>query len=597
MSGEAFFVLGVLIVASILLISGRLRSDLVALLVMVVLGLSNIITRDEVFSGFSGSAVMTIVGISIISIALHQTGVTNRLGDFMYRMSVRRGGNAVLVVLFTSAALSLFMNNIAAVGVLLPAVMNLTRTGRMPASRLMMPLAYGTVLGGMATLLTTSNIIVSGALAEAGYHSFGLLDFFPIGLPVLLGGAVYMAVVGQRLLPSGSTEQADRNQQLRTQLSRMYGLYTNLSMLEILPGSPMASRTISQGAWGARTGINILGFIRNNQSYFAPTPNELLLVGDRLLVQGEPNTALMVELGVKLVSKPSSLDAVTSETAPLAEVVIGPHSSLISSTLRDSGFRERYHVNVLGLWRENEAILAGIPDLKLRSGDALLVQGPATNIHLLSDAKNLFVLQEDPDAVLRPGKQKWAIIITLLTLGFASLGVLPVSIVVFTGAILLILSGCLSMTDIYAGIEWKAIFLIAGMWTLSIAMRTTGLALVAVEGLINLLGAFPPLVMAAALIFVSFLLTQVMSGQVSALVMAPLAIAAANLTGADARSMGMAVALGCSLAFATPFGHPVNVMVMSTGGYTVKDFLRVGGPLTVLSFVLILIGLSIFWGL
>ena len=592
----AIFTLILTLVAAVLLISELLRPDLIALIVMVILGLAGIVSPQDTFSGFSGSAVMTLLGISIISEGLHQTGVTHWLGNLMFKLGGRSEATLVLTTMLVSAGLSLFMNNIAAVGVLLPAVMTLSRQTRVPPSRLMMPLAYGTILGGMATLLTTSNIIVSGTLRDAGIKPFDLLDFFPIGAPLVLIGVIYMLSLGRRLLPKENpTSPTEPSQLLRMKLANLYQIQKSLFEIEVLPESPMVDLSILNGRWSNQLGVNVIGITHNSHTYLAPSTDRIIYAGDRLLVQGDVDLERLPRLGLRLAMHSEGTPDIASATTVLAEVVVSPHAGIIGSTLRQLGFRDRYNLNVLGIWRGNKPILTRLADLPLRFGDALLVQGPVERIHVLEQESDLVVLQEDPDAVLKPGKHRRALLITLLTLGVAATGFLPVAIVVMVGAVLMVLSNCISMNDAYHGIEWKAIFLIAGMWPLSIAIRATGLADLTVHSLINLVGQVPPLAIAALLLSLALVLTQLMSGQVACLVLAPLALAAASLVKVDPRGMAMAVALGCSLAFPTPFGHPVNIMVMSPGGYSFRDYLRVGLPLTVLVMAGILVGLKLFW--
>ncbi|MDZ4158505.1 MAG: SLC13 family permease, partial [Anaerolineaceae bacterium] len=300
---------------------------------------------------------------------------------------------------------------------------------------------------------------------------------------------------------------------------------------------------------------------------------------------------------LRLISHAGGSMPITDDAITLAELVIAPHAQINGMTVREVRFRELYNLNVLAIWRESKPIQIDIADIPLRSGDALLVQGAAENIRLLREVPNLILLEEDPDAVLKPGKQTLALFITLLTLGVAAWGVLPISLVVMAGAALVLLTRCVSMNDAYRNIEWRVIFLVAGMLPLSIAIRTTGLADIGVDFIFRLLGNPTPLALTAVLIGLAFGFTQFMSGQVAALVIAPLVLAAANNMGVEPYGMAMGVALGCSLAFPTPFGHPVNIMVMSSGGYTVRDYIRVGLPLTVLVFLCILAGLRLFWGI
>ncbi len=588
----------IFITAVILFATNRIRADLVAIMVMVTLGLMGIVEPGDAFSGFSSSAVMTILGISMISIALQLTGATNSLGKIIHKVG---GGNEKLLVLLVTlfaALVSLFMNNIAAVGVLLPAVMSLSRRSKVPPSRLLMPLAFGTILGGMATLLTTSNIIVSGALRDAGLPFFGMLDYFPIGGPVMIVGILYLAFVGIRLLPSRtSSTNIEDKREFTEKLSDLYQVRKNLVQIEILPDSPMADRSIADGHWYNHVHVNILAVIRGRESYFSPDPCMKLLTGDLLIARGR----VIKEEADSLKLQISAVDfvnlKVTDEAHPMAEIIISPHSRFIGKSIKELDFRDRYLLNVVGIWRSGKPIEDDYADLSLQFGDAMLVQGPAIQIQNLKKSEDLVVLEEDPDAVLLPRKGLMTIIITLVTLTVAALGILPVALVVLGGAVLLILTGSVGLNDAFRSIEWKAIFLIAGLWPLSIALQETGLADLAVSGILNLIGDAPPIALVAVFLFVSMLLTLLMSGQVTAIVMIPLALVTAQGTGIDPRPFAMAVAMGCSLAFISPLGHPVNIMVMNPGGYTFKDYVKVGFPLTVIAFLIIIYAIRLYWGL
>lgn len=598
MESSAIVTLAITVIAAILLISDVLRPDVVALLVLVTLGVTRTVSTQDLFAGFSGSAVITLIGISMIGAALHKTGVTLILSRWMQRMGKKSEGTLILITFLVAAGLSLFMNNIAVVGILLPAVMALSRATGVTPSRLLIPLAFGDIIGGMATLFTTSNIIVSGTLKDAGYQPFGVLDFLPIGIPLIIVGAVYMVTAGRKMLPlSKPIGRNGVSTRLGERLIELYNLKSNLSEIRVLPESPFAEKTIIEGDWRNSIGLTIMGVIRNGQSYLAPRRRDIIHAGDRLIIKGTIDPEKMSRYSLESVPAGEIKPEVIDHIIKLAEVVITPHSSLSGKNLRDINFREKYHLTVISIWRSNQPVHTGLADLSLQTGDALLVQGTANQIRLLHDDPDLVLLEEDPDAVLAPGKTYLAFGITLATLVIAATGLIPVAEVILAGAILLVITGCMNMNDAYRAIEWKAIFLIAGMWPLSTAIRDTGLASFGVNSMLKLLGDVAPLWIALALILIAMLLTQVMSGQVAALVTAPLAIAAAAAFQLDARTLAMAVALGCSLAFITPYGHPVNIMVMSPGGYNFKTYTRIGIPLTILLILVILAGLAIFWGL
>lgn len=598
MNIDALLTLLITVGAAVLLVKEIFRPDLVALLVLVSLGLSGLVPADNLFNGFSGSAVITILGISIISQSLYLTGIANRLGKFIQVIGKGSEYRVILWVMVFSAGLSLFMNNIASVGVLLPAVMTLSRKTRIRPSALMMPLAYGSILGGMATLLTTSNIIISSALREAGSQPYGLLDFLPVGMPIVIVGILFMLTYGKSVLDKRipvSLENSLIKDSL--ELFSIYKLDRNLFEIEVLEDSPLVNKTVSESKWNQTIGVNILGLRRDKHLISVIGGDLILKARDRLYVHGDYDSEAFDYYRLSIVPQETEFGYTGSMSTGIAEIVISPHSRFIGKTLKDLNFRDRFHLNVLAIWRGNDSIKSNLPDIHLQGGDGLLVQGNASQIRLIRAEPDLVLLEEDPDAVINPQKQKMAAAITIITLAIAALGYLPISLVIMTGAVLLLVTRSISMNDVFEKVEWKAIFLIAGMWPLSIAIRTSGLSDIIVNQLVTSFGSSTPLLFAAMLILLTFVMTHLMSGQVSALVLAPIALSAAQALGVDPRSMGMAVALGCSLAFPTPFGHPVNIIVMSPGGYSFRDYLKIGLPLTVLIFFVILIGLRLFWNL
>ncbi len=594
MSTSAILTLIITLVVAILIISDRFRPDLLALGVLVVVGLTGLVKPDEIFSGFSSSPVITLIGISIISEGLHQTGFPNRISRILARLGGNSERRVILWVVLLSGTLSLFMNNIAAVGILLPSVMALSRTTRISPARLLIPLSFGTLLGGMATLLTTSNIIASGALREAGFTGFGLLDFLPVGIPLFLVGTIYLVTAGRTLLPKANGKEQNAGT-LSLELSQLYHLSECLVEVEVLKGSSLVGRNLLHNNWTKTLDITVVGIARKRTTILAPDPGETIMTGDRLIVQGCPSPELLGQFGLSTVSPIHA--ELTDDSITLAELIITPRSALIGMTLQQIAFRAKYSLNVLGIWRNGKSITEDVAELPLQFGDALLVHGAANRIRALRKDPDLMLLRDDPDAAENPGKTWLALLITLLTLIITAIGILPVALGVMAGAVLMFITGCIKPGEAYRSMEWKAIFLIAGMWPLSIAIRTSGMADSLILALGFQQGTVPPLLVAGILIVIALVFTQFMSGQVSALVLMPLAFAAAAQTGADVRGLAMAVALGCSLGFLTPYGHPVNLMIMGPGGYRFKDFVRVGLPLTLISIVVMLIGLALFWNL
>lgn len=405
-----------------------------------------------------------------------------------------------------------------------------------------------------------------------------------------------MVFVGRKLLPREfSAQRTSPDQQLNIALLSLYGIEQNLRHIFVQPGSALAGRNIANGQWYQRFGLSVVGLIRNGRSQMAPSKGELVQAEDIILVQGAPDEAKLASFGLKLLGNPTTPLHVTDDAVILAEVVLAPHNQFIGKSLREIHFREKYGFNVLAFWREGKPLQADLAETPLHYGDALLVQGHASQLRVLRSEQDFIVLEEDADPVTNPHKGWLAIAITLMALILAAVDWLPMAIATLAGAVALLLSNCLNMEDAYRAIEWKAIFLIAGMWPLSAAILSSGLAEQMVKQILRLFGHPPAIVLAAILLLITLAMTQLMGGQVASLIMAPMAISAAQTLGVDARGMGMAVALACSLAFPTPFGHPVNIVVMSAGGYTFKDYLRVGGPLTILIAIVILLGLRFFW--
>jgi di/tricarboxylate transporter len=599
MTPAIWLLLAIVIVTSILMTATRLRPDLIALLALVVLGLTGIVAPKDLFTGFAGSAVITLLAIFIISEGLQQTGVTQALGRQMLRLSGQGELRAVLVTTLAAAALSLFMNNIAAAGVLLPAVMSLSRQTGIPPSRLLMPLAFGTILGGMATLLTTSNIIVSDALREAGLAPFSLLDFLPVGLPIIAAGTAYLVLIGRRSLPKHyPSGQAARAVRVRAELAAMYGIEKSLFEIKVGSGSDLAGKSLHQGEWGQRLGISVVGVAHRGRLQIAPPREETIHEGDVILAQGEAQPEILAAHNLQLLGEPSVPLQVADEEVVLGEVLVSPHARILGRSLRDLHFRERYGLNVLALSRQGTPSLSGIAQIPLLAGDALLLQGAASLMRFLREEHDFILTIEDPDAVLQPRKARLAAVIGLATLGIAATGWLPIPVITLTGAVLMLLAGCLSMDDAYRAVDWKALFLIAGMWPLGIAISSTGLAGFLGAALSSMSTSGASLLLAGVLIVVATLLKQLIAGQSAVpIILAPIGLAVASAIGADPRGMAMAIALGSSFAFLTPIGHPVNTLVMGSGGYTYRDYLRVGGPLTLVLFPICLLGLHLFWHL
>ncbi len=583
-------------VAIILLLTGWLRSDLVALLVVVALGVTGVLTAQEAFSGFSRSAVITILAVFVLTEGLNRVGISDKIGELLIRLAGTQERSLVLGIMAAGALLSLFMNNIAAASVLLPAVSGAAQRAKINQSHLLMPLGFATILGGMATLLTTTNIVVSSLLRDHGLIGFGLLDFAPIGLPLVLIGILYMTLWGRnRIHAQPPNEQLQVIQKNEENLIEVYRLGERLRMAKLPKGSPLAGVTLEQSELRQKFSLNVVAIQHQDAFLPAPSPTTILQVDDILVVEAQPQAMLSSEFSgiLEWLPPPDSWDEseIASNDVLLIETVLAPRSVLVGETLRSVHFREKYGMNVIAIWRMGRPLRTGLSDILLQFGDALLLQGPLNRLPLLRASSEIITLTREWEAFGTPRKAKsWVALITMLiTLVIAASGWLPVGEVMLGGALVMVIAGILSMDQAYQAIEWKSIFLVAGMLPLGIAMTKTGTAASLGNVVEKIPGVTHPLVLLALLMLAAILLTQVMNGASVAAVITPIAIVTAQHAGVNPRTLAMGIALATSMAFITPLGHPVNILIMGPGGYRFRDFFIVGLPLTLLLYGFVVI--------
>ncbi len=462
----------------VLFITQIVRADLAALLLLVALGATQLLTPQQAFSGFGRSAVITILALFILTNALHRTGVTRRLGALLLRLAGGGQTRLAIVVMLAGSFLSLFMNNIAAAAVILPAVMGLIQQSKVYPSKLLMPLAFGTILGGMATLFTTSNILVNTALRDFGLPGFGILDFAPTGGVVAIAGIVFIALLGLRLLPERNPlEHVSRMRGLRQELSDLYQLSERLWELRVESGSPVAGKSLAASKIGQGLGLSVLSVVRNGRIMLAPKPDDTLLAGDTLLIAGrEERVEQLSKRGLVFLMDMGRQSNLASDTIGTVEVLIAPRSAVVGRTLKELHFREKYNLSVIALWRNGRSYRTDVGDMPLQFGDALLVYGELDKAWLLRSEPDYLVLQSDGEAAQRPEKMLLASVIMAATLFVATVEWLPVAEAMLAGALLMVITGCLTMDEAYQAVEWRVIFLIAGILPLGLAMTVTGTA-------------------------------------------------------------------------------------------------------------------------
>jgi di/tricarboxylate transporter len=783
MTLDIAIVLIILGISLILFISEVIRMDLVALLVLGALALTGLVTAEQAFDGFSNGAVITVWAMFILSEGLTRTGIADIIGRQVMKLGGRREFSMILVIMITGAVLSAFMNNIGVAALMLPVVVDVARRTRIPASRLLMPLAYSTLLGGLMTMIgTPPNLLISESLTRFGFEPFKLFDFTPIGGAVMAVGVIFVAFFGRFLLPKQIAEHGKHVSQ--RSLRAQYKLHERTFMMRVPTNSILVGKTLAESRIGTSTGLIILALVRQGRSEPLPSRQTVLRGGDgilvqgrvdqfrelrrwsdlviereapvlksmvaakiayaevtisdtsplvselvrhaafrtrfdvsvvglqrrnqyrltnlayvplrkgeRVLVQGEVDAVAQLEkfsdftdvelleddrldeqyrtgermfvvrlpkesdlAGASLkksrladvfdfrivaifrdsaltvmprgdeilvggdllliegqpgdldvlrglqefeieTSVPANLGAFESERLTLMDATLDPRSTLAGLTVGELNFRERYGIELAGIWREGETVGTDIADERLQIGDALLLLGPRERLQLLSTDSDFLILtplgQKPPDTRRAP----LAAFIMLAVVVSVMMGKAPISVAAVVGGSIMVLTGCLNMEQAYRAIDWRAIFLIAGMLPLGTAMADSGAATYLAGQVMTLLGDAGPWPVIMGLYVLTAMATMIIPTAALVVLMAPIVLSAMGDMGLRPETAMMAVAMAASASFTSPISHPANILVMGPGGYRFIDYLKVGVPLTIVVFIAVMVLLPILWPL
>ena len=783
MTLEIALVLGILAISLILFVSEVIRMDLVALLVLCALAVSGLVDGNQAFAGFSNSAVITVWAMFILSEGLTRTGIADIIGRQVMRIAGTREIALIVVIMLTAAVLSAFMNNIGVAALMLPVVMDVARRTRIAPSRLLMPLAFATLLGGLMTMIgTPPNLLISEVMSQYGFEPFELFDFTPMGGAIMLAGIVFVALLGRLMLPR---IEADRGrQQSQRSLRNRYKLQERTFMLRVPMNSILVGKTLNESRIGSSTGLIILALTRFGRSETLPSRQTVLRggdgilvqgrvdqfrelqrwsdlviereapvlksmvaakvayaevtlaegsplvgqlvrhagfrsrfnvsvvglyrreryrltnlsyvplrAGDRVLVQGEiddvaeldkfadfsdarmltddalteqynaderlfvvrlpKNSGLagatleksrladvfdfrvvaifrngklkvmphgdevleggdllliegqqedldvlrgLQELEIETKVAPN-LGALESERLTLMDATLDPRSSLAGKTVGELNFRERYGIELAGIWREGGPVGADLADERLEIGDALLMLGPHDRLQLLSNDPDFLILtplgQEPPDTRRAP----LAALIMLGVVLSVMMGHAPIAVAAVVGGSIMVLTGCLTMEQAYRAIDWRAIFLIAGMLPLGTAMQETGAATYLANQVMLLLGDAGPWPVIAGLYILTAMATMIIPTAALVVLMSPIVLSAMAEMNLAPETAMMAIAMAASASFTSPISHPANILVMGPGGYRFVDYIKVGVPLTIVVFIMVMILLPIIWPL
>jgi di/tricarboxylate transporter len=592
----------ILLVALALFITEALPIDLVAVLMLLALALTGILTPAEAFAGFSDPTIITIISFFIISAALFNTGVVETLGRRLHEVAGTSRTTALITVMLTAAAIAAFMSNVVTTAVLLPAVIGLARRSGQPASHFLMPLAFGAVLGGKCTLVgSATNLAVNGLLPRYNLAPFTLFEFAPIGLPLVATGIAYMVLLGVRLLPWREDAEAAAGQRAKTYLTEVI----------VREGSPLVGRTLGAAKLREKYGLHVIALTREGRRSL-PFREAELQAGDVLLVKGRLDKILDIKeaQGLDLKSdKTAGAEAPAEGAAPaheqseggkpgtvIVEALLAPNSTFAGRSLKRIRFSSRYGADVLALYRHHQPLYERLGEIPLRVGDLLVIQGSPQRIDSLREDPNFLTLDDVRHTPLRRSKAVWAVLIFLGVAAAAGLNLAPIGLVALAGAAAVLLAQCISVREAYARVEWPVIVLIAGTIPMGVAMQKTGAAQLLAGYVTAYLGTGGPLLVMGGFFLFAVLLTQAMVNAAAALLLTPIALNVAQQMQVNPRAFALTIAIAASTSFATPL-EPACALVYGPGRYHFRDYVRVGGLLTLLLLIVTLLVIPLWWPL
>ncbi|MGD8552802.1 MAG: SLC13 family permease [Anaerolineales bacterium] len=595
MSIENILVLIIIAVAVVLFVSERLRVDVVAMLVLTLLIITGLVTVEQAFSGFSSPAVITVLAVFIVSGGLTRSGVADQIGSLILRVAGTSQMRMTLLIMVGVGVMSAFMNNIGAVAILLPAVMSVSRKTGISPSKLLIPLAWASLMGGNMTLIgTPPNILASSILENYGnLEPFSFFDFTPMGIIVLATGTVYMLFIGRHLLPDRAAGG---------EIVNRFPVKEYLTELEVQEGSPLVHKTLREADLENSFGINVIyvHMCCQDMETVSSITDHRLEPGDELTVEASAEVIMTAteQLGLAPTSdrEKQPWEASRDEREfELAELVLSPRSELNEKTIRQIDFRSRYGLSVLAIQHEGVTQYTRLGEIPIEYGDVILVEGPVDKIgQMRRDEEFLFLEMPSPE-IRRIRKAPIALAILLGTLVVISAGWLHVSAAMFIAALMMVLTGTLKMEEAYNAVEWKSVFLIACMLPLGLAMENTGTARLLADQIIRLVGSWGVIAVLVGIYIMTSLLTEVMSNAAATVLAVPIAIDAALELGVDPHTFVIAVVIAASTSFLMPVGHQVNVLVYGPGGYRFSDYTKVGLWLNLLLLTMIVLTLPLIW--
>lgn len=586
-------VLSILLGSVVLFVTDRLRVDLVAMLVLLALLLTNSVDESEILTGFSSPATMTVAAMFIISAGLQRTGIVRYIASRLHLLVGEGKKKLTPILMVTCGFFSAFTNNTATVAVLLPISLKLSAERGINPSRVLMPLSFAAQFGGVCTLIgTTTNLLVNVVAVDHGLEPFNMFEFTKLGLVCFVVGMVYMLFASKYLL---------KDKAKYTDATAEYRLKDYITEMRVLEGSPLIGQKGVENdltKLGNETStIRVLEVVRDGRMMWAPQTTDIK-EGDVLLIRGDIGKVMESESLLKVEDwAEGNLSDVhlQSDDITLVEVVVPSESSLIGRTLTQLDFYWRYHAAVLGVRRRGEVLHERIAKIDFREGDTLLLQGHKQDLLQIADEKDFMLLQDLSTLRLKKRRSVIAFMILVWVLLAAATGFMSILAASLIGAIGMIVTRCLSASEAYESIDFKVIVLLAGLIPLGIAMEQSGLVEKIVDFMILYVGQYGPYISLAVLYLITVILTSLMSNAATAVLLAPIGLALADGFAVDPKPFLMAVTFAASTCFSTPVGYQTNVMIYSAGGYKYIDFLKVGIPLNLIFFAISVTLIPVFW--
>lgn len=602
----------ILLVTVILFINGRIRADLVAILSLLALTIFGILDPEEALSGFSNSTVIMMAGLFVVGGGILRTGLAQKGSQIILQYANNSETKLFIYLLIVVAIVGSFISNTGTVAIMLPVVISIALRMKVSASKFLIPLAFAANLSGFMTLISTpTNLLVSQTLVDHGFKKLGFFSITPLGIISFIIGIGYLLLVRNTLLPNEDSKKVANNQTSSpAKLIKQYHLHQVLHRIKVLENSPIIHKKLYELKLTSKYHLVVLKIERNQgegihllQSTLQEMagPESEIFANDILYVQGSPEQVAKFTVDYNLEIEPHNENEIfVSKTIGLVEVLLNTGSNLINKKVSDSGFREKYNLNIIGVNRRGSFISEDISDVQLRFGDALLVQGTWEEIEFLSkDTSDVVVVgtpKEFASQATANGKAPIAASILLLMILLMIFDVFPTVISVLIAAVLMILTGSLrNMDDAYGQINWNTVVLIGAMLPWGTALEKTGGMTLISEGIVHVLGQFGPVGILAGIYLVTTIFGQFVSNTATTVLFAPIAMNAALNIGVSPYPFMMAVATAACMSFATPFSSPTNALVMAAGDYTFMDFFKVGIPLMFIMFVVMILVIPIIY--